>query len=168
MSHITERIAEFVFEELSTLEMTKAQRHVAQCAECREQVERFQQTLAILKTSPMLDPPRNIVFEVEKRRTQRMWTWVPAMAAIAALLLITVALLGRVHVQWQDSQMTIAFGELKQEPDADHTDLAAEIQRLQGHIAYLEERQTRAERDAVYTASTVQLLAHGQRVPTGD
>ena len=168
MSHISEKLAEFIFEELPGPEMAEARLHLTGCANCREQVHRFQQTLAILKTSPDVYPPRNIVFEVEKRRVSRFWALFPAAAAIAALLFITVALAGRVHIQWNDSQLTIAVGEIQQAPDADQGALAMEIQRLQGHIAYLEERQTRAERDAIYTASTVQLLARGQRLPSGD
>ena len=167
MSHLTERIAEFVFEELPAAEMAEATRHLTECASCREEVGRFQQTFAKLKAAPELDPPRNIVFEFGRPAVSRMWRWFPAAAAIAALLLITVALVGRVHLQWHDSQLTIAFGQITS-PSTDQDALAVEIQRLQGHLAYLEGRQQRVERDAIVTASTIELLARGQRPPSGD
>src|SRR5262245_15778118 len=111
MSHITEKLAEFVFEEMSAKEMADARQHMSECANCREQVERFQQTLTMLKTSPEIEPPRNVVFEFEKPVASRLWRWFPAAAAIAALLVMTVALANRVHVQWGHSQLTIAFGQ---------------------------------------------------------
>ena len=69
MSHITERLAEFIFEELPATEMAEARRHLAECANCRDQVNRFQQTISMLQTSPELEPPRNIVFEFQKPAT---------------------------------------------------------------------------------------------------
>src|SRR5215813_1529915 len=111
MSHIKELLPEFVFEELSDSEMAKARTHLAECVSCREELAHFQRTVATLKAVPDLEPPRNVVFEFEKPASKRFWRWFPATAAIAALLLITVALIGRVHFQWRDSQLTIAFGQ---------------------------------------------------------
>src|SRR3954462_3585587 len=100
MSHVNEKVAEFVFGELPAGEMAEAKRHLALCSDCRLQVEQFQQTHAMLKTSPDLDAPRHIVFDFEKPRVRRMWRWLPAGVAVAALLVMAVALAGRVHVQW--------------------------------------------------------------------
>jgi predicted anti-sigma-YlaC factor YlaD len=167
MSHLTEKLAEFVFEELPEPEMAEAKRHLTECASCREQVERFQQTFLKLKVAPDVELPRNIVFDFERPAKSRVWRWFPAAAAIAALLLITIALAGRVHIQWHDSQLTIAFGEITA-PSTDQDALEVEIQRLQGHVAYLESRQQVFERDAILTASTIELLARGQRPSSGD
>src|SRR5262245_41828246 len=168
MSHITEKLAEFIFEELPPLEMAEARRHVAECSDCRQQLARFDQTLAVLKAAPDLEPPRNIVFEFDKPAITRMWRWFPAVAALAAVLLMTIALAGRVHVQWRDSQLTIAFGQTIPAVDPNQAALAEQIQRLQGHLAYLEDRQQRVESDTIATASQIQLLARGQRTPSGD
>jgi len=168
MSHITEKLAEFIFEELPPPEMAEARRHVAECAYCREQLARFEQTLAMLKAAPDLEPPRDIVFEFDKPVMTRLWRWFPAVAALAAILLVTIALAGRVHIQWRDSQVTIAFGQNIPAVDPNQAALTAEIQRLQGHLAYLEDRQQRVESDTIATASQIQLLARGQRTPPGD
>src|SRR5271166_5307345 len=107
MSHLGEKLAEFVFEELSIPEMAQARRHVAECLDCREHVEQFQMTHAMLKASPDVDPPRNIVFEFDKPRLSWWRRWAPAVAA-AALVLMTITMAGRVHIQWRDAQLTIA------------------------------------------------------------
>jgi len=168
MSHVTERLAEFIFEELPASEMAEARRHLGDCANCREQVERFQQTLAMLKTSPDLDPPRNIVFEFEKPAASRLWRWFPAGVAVAALLLVTIALAGRTHVQWHDSQLTIAFGQAVAPAPTQTPELATEIQNMKASLAYLEARQNDVERSTIVIAAAVHPAAQGQRSPTGD
>src|SRR5436190_23006614 len=124
MSHLTEKISEFVFEELPKSEMAEARKHLNECADCREQVENFQQTFMKLKAAPELEPPRNIVFDFEQPAARRVWRWFPAAVAVAALLLVTIALAGRVHVQWHDSELTIAFGQSRP-TSTDQEDLAA-------------------------------------------
>src|SRR5262249_46298876 len=156
--HISEKLAEFIFEELPAAEMEEARRHLSGCADCREHVARFQQTLATLRTAPDLEPPRNVGFEFEKPAAARIWRWLPAGVALAAVLLWTMAAPGLVTIQWRDSQLTIAFGQIMPPPDTGQAALAAEIQRLQGHVAYLENRQQRVERDSLATASEIQLL----------
>ena len=168
MSHVTEKIAEFIFQELPAPELAAAKQHLAECPTCREQVDRFQQTLTMLKTSPDAEPPRNLVFEFEKP-VSRMWRWLPASVAIAALLLVTIALAGRVHIQWRDSQLTIAFGQAISPAQTDQAaELATEIQRMKGHMAYLEGRQQAVERDTIAIAATIQPAARTPRSPTGD
>src|SRR5207237_6482796 len=102
MSHLNDRIADFVFEELSTGEMAEADRHIAECSDCRTQVEGFQRTHQLLKTSPDIDPPRNIVFEFERpvrRAAGSFWRWLAPLAATAALVM-GVAIAAPIHVQW--------------------------------------------------------------------
>jgi predicted anti-sigma-YlaC factor YlaD len=147
--------------------MGEATRHIAECSNCREQVERFQQTLAMLRTAPEPEPPRDIVFEFEKPR--RLWKWLPAAAMTAALLIVTIALAGRVHMQWHDSQVTIAFGQTAPAPQVDQTAaLATELERLKGHVAFLEGRQEAVERNTVAIATTIEPLTRTLRAPTGD
>src|SRR5436190_23660522 len=100
MTHLTDKIAEFVFGELSASEMTEGQRHLAQCPDCRQQVERFQGTYAMLKTSPDTEPPRRVLFEFEKRPTSAwIWRWLAPMATSAAVAVAIVTLTPRPQPQ---------------------------------------------------------------------
>src|SRR4029077_9201169 len=92
-------------------EMSESRRHLAECAECKLEVETFQRTHMMLKASPDVDPPRNIVFEFEKpvRRAASFWKWLAPLAATAVLILGLV-IAGPIHVQWHESQITISFG----------------------------------------------------------
>ena len=101
-SHLSERIAEFVFEELSTAEMAEGKRHLAECSDCRMQVEDFRRTHAFLKTSPDVEPPRRIIFEIEKPRfAPWAWRWLAPMAASAAVAFAVVTLTPRPQPQPQ-------------------------------------------------------------------
>jgi anti-sigma factor RsiW len=169
MSHVTEKLAEFIFEELPAPEMAEARRHLSECATCREQVNRFQQTLTMLKAAPELEPPRNIVFEFEKPVANRFWRWLPAAAAVAAIVVLAIAMAGGVHVDWRDSQLTIAFGQTVPPAQTDQAaELATEIQRMKGYLAYLEGRQQKSERDTMEIASRLQPIARAQASPSGD
>ena len=109
MRHLGERIADYVFQELSTHEMAAAKSHVQECADCRNEVERFQRTHSLLKATPDVDPPRSIVFEFDRPAPNRLWRWLAPMTA-AAVLLLAVAIAAPVQIRWADSQVTIAFG----------------------------------------------------------
>lgn len=100
MSHLTDRLAEFVLGELSSPEMTEARRHLNDCPDCRARLNEFQQTYAMLKTSPDVEPPRRIIFEVEKPRlVPWIWRWLAPMAASAAVALAVVSLAPRPEPQ---------------------------------------------------------------------
>ena len=157
MSHLNERIADYVFEELSSGEMAEAGRHIAECSDCRTQVENFQRTHKMLKTSPDVDPPRNIVFEFEKpvRHTAgSFWRWLAPVSAAAALV-VGIAVAAPLHVQWRESQLTITFGAASQ--PADIVTLEHDVQQLQGAIFYLKSVQEQTNRDTMM--NTVQLVA---------
>src|SRR5687767_15094157 len=109
MTHLGERITDYIFGELTAVEMVEAQRHIAACADCHKQVEHFELTRAMLQTSPDVEPPRRIAFEVEKRRTSDLWRWL-VPAGVAAAILLVVLLAAPMQIQWNDSQVTIAFG----------------------------------------------------------
>jgi hypothetical protein len=115
MSHLSQKIAEFVLGELSPTDAADAQQHLAGCSDCRIEVEAFRRTHLYLKTSIDAEPPRRIIFEAEKRSI--MWRWlVPIGAAAAVVLAAWIA--APVHVRWTDSQITIAFGQVPEVPPA--------------------------------------------------
>ena len=122
----------------------------------------------MVKVLPDVDPPRSIVFEFEKPPVSRLWRWLVPAAAAISLFIIAIVLAGNIHVQWRDSQLTIAFGQIITPAETDQAALAMEIQRLQGQLAYLEDRQQKIERDSVATASTISLLAQSRRPRSGD
>src|SRR5688500_2105763 len=97
MAHLNDRLAEFFYGELPVSEMTDARRHVAECAECRGQVEQFERTHLALKALPDLDPPRQIIIAPsETRPAWAIFDWrvfAPLSTAAAALVIaIFVAL----------------------------------------------------------------------------
>ena len=111
MKHLGERITDYVFGELSASEMAEVKSHLLQCADCTKEVDQFQRTHSVLKASPDVNPPRSMVFEFEKPGMNRFWRWVAPIAA-AAVLVIGVALTAPVQIQWEGSQLTIAFGKI--------------------------------------------------------
>jgi hypothetical protein len=111
MSHWSEKAAEFVLGELSATEMAEARRHLAECANCRGDIEQFQRTHALLKTSPDVEPPRRIVFEAE--RPSFSWRWAVPLATAAAVV-IAVLVSAPIDIRWSDSQVTIALGTVPQ------------------------------------------------------
>jgi hypothetical protein len=182
MTHLTEKVAEFVFGELSPSEMAEGQRHLAQCSECRQQVDQFQNTYAMLKASPDAEPPRRILFEFEKRQAAGwVWRWLGPMAASAAVALAIVTLTPRPqpqvieHVSKQEVAAatpapTPAPGaqqinyqqviddlrtELKERDVAE----GKEFQRVRGQMALLEAYQQSMDRDIAESKSAMQYLA---------
>ena len=162
MSHLGERITDYVFEELSPAEMAEARTHVAQCGECRMAVEHFQRTRLLLQSAPDVDPPRSAAL-VFGKRPGRTWTWrwIAPMSA-AAVLVLVVALFVPVQVQYRNSQFTIAFGKPQpsqpKQPSAE-TQNAEAIQQLQDQVKFLKGLQDGQQREIYATAAYVQQLA---------
>ena len=108
MTHLGERITDFVFGELSASEMEEARRHVAECVECRADVLQFENTRSMLRASPDVEPPRRIVFEVEKPRVA--WRWL-APIGVAAAVILAVLVAPPMQISFHDSQFTMTFGK---------------------------------------------------------
>jgi hypothetical protein len=128
-------------------EAAEAAAHLRECAVCSQQVHQFSLTHALLKTSPDVEPPRQIVFEAEKKASAAWWVWrwlAPAGSAVAASI-ITVLLMA---------------------PPAAVSAHSDEIQRLRSELAYWESQQRATQREMMDNARTLQMLA--QRLPNGD
>ncbi len=113
MSHLEDRLAEFVFEELSAGEMETARQHVARCMECQGRVAEFRGVRDWLGQSPDVDVPRRTVFvpEAPRKRFPSGWglAWtVPT--GLAAAVLLAVVWAGPFQLDWDDAGLRIAFG----------------------------------------------------------
>ena len=180
MSHLSNKLAEFIFEELSASDMAEAKRHVAECSDCREQVEQFQRTHAMLRALPDLDPPRHVIFAPPERLSWlRRFQWrlaVPVSAAVALIIAILIALSPNPApvivsvpapappaVQAQNVDYDRIIGELRQSErvwlagELDKRD--KEIQRLRGELAYYDYLQRTVLKETWDNASSIQLLA---------
>ena len=115
MKHLGERIVDFVFKELSPAEMLEAQRHVAECTVCRQEVEQFQNTSSILRAAGSVEPPRRLIFEAEKPKRTWISRWAAPLSAAAAILLVVFWAIP-VQVQRDGSRLTIAFGAAPIQP----------------------------------------------------
>lgn len=154
--HLNEKLAEYVYEELPSAEMAEARRHVAGCAECGERVKEFQRIHHALKAMPDVDLPRRVVIQPAKAARTRTFLpvrWLAPVGAAAALVL-ALAVVGPIHAEWHDSQLTIALGRVASPNVApaaavvsaqpiDYKRLAAEV-RAQ-NAAYLQEELVRLE-----------------------
>jgi hypothetical protein len=112
--HLNEKLAEYVYEDLSPAEMAEARRHLAGCAECGARVEEFQRIHHALKAMPDVDPPRRVVIAPAKAARTRAFLpvrWLAPVGAAVALVL-ALAVVGPIHAEWHDSQLTIAFGKV--------------------------------------------------------
>jgi hypothetical protein len=118
MSHLEDRLAEFVYEELPASEMEDARRHVGQCPECQARVSDFEKIRHTLEELPDVEIPRRVVFVPSN---DSVWSnflsprWLVPMATAAALVLALV-LVGPIDVDWQESGVVIAFGEVVSPP----------------------------------------------------
>jgi hypothetical protein len=182
MRHVTDKIAEFVFADLSETEMAETKRHLSQCLDCRQQVEQFETTRMMLETSPDVEPPRRIMFEFEKPRVAAwMSRWLAPMAASAAVAFAVVhftppqqpQVIERIVTQPAaqpsaqpiDYQMIInelraseqvwLANELKKQ-DTSHS---RELQRVRTELAVLDGYQRASEREILDNSSSIQLLA---------
>jgi anti-sigma factor RsiW len=102
----------YALAELSAAETAEHERHARTCERCRAELARYQATVAGLRSLPMVEPPRRIVFAPEPAEPepwwQRMWQSGPqlgfASAAVLALAIVSHGLLARVPVTPAPSQ----------------------------------------------------------------
>ena len=114
MSHLEDRLAEFVFEELPSPEMDKARRHVAQCLECQGRITGFQRVRESLERIPDVDVPRRVVFVESEPSAKRGWLpggWLVPIGAAAALVLAVLAYVP-MQMDFRDGGVTVAFGNM--------------------------------------------------------
>ena len=184
MTHINDKIAEFVFEELSKRDMAEAKGHLTECSACREQVEQFRSTYTMLKTSPDLNPPRPTVFEFEKTAAHSwIWRWLGPMAASAAVALAVVSFAPRPQIverviqqpapqtttqaatqpvdyqriinELRPAEQAWLETELKKR-DAEHT---AQLQSVRADVASIYLEQQRLQRETWENGGSIQKLA---------
>ncbi len=180
MSHLGENIAAFVFDEMPTAERIEAQRHLEQCADCRDKVGKFEQTKAILRMSLDVDPPRQTIFEVSRpARISWAWRWLAPMGSAVAASIVTAMFMTPGQPAAVPASAPVVAASLpvveqpSARPTADYERLQAwavelekkqsaemrEIQRVRGDVDLLARQQLAAQRDAMETKSWTQQLA---------
>ena len=116
MSHLEDRLAEFVCEELTGPEMATARQHVAQCLECQGRVAGFRKVQHSLEQLPDVEVPRRMVFVPSETQSKRRWAplrWgIPS--AIAVALVLTVLLGGSFRFERNDSGFVFALGPVSE------------------------------------------------------
>jgi hypothetical protein len=156
MAHLDDKVAEFYYGELPASEMAGARRHVAECAECRGHVEKFERTHLAVSQSADFDPPRHVIFAP---REQRSWWSVldwrvlaPLSTAVAALVIaVLVAISMAPDREWMANELAKRDREILQ---------------LQGQLAYYESYQRAVLTKTYENSSSIQLLA--QRTQSQD
>jgi anti-sigma factor RsiW len=164
MSHLGERIADYLVGEMTESEAVEASEHLRQCSDCSKQVDAFKRTLAMLQSVPDREPPRPLVFEVEQAKPSMAWLWrwaSPAVAAVAASIL-TVMLMSPSSAEPSRDQAWLA-AQLQKRDQAHIEDL----QRLQSALAYLGKQQQLTTNNSLETARNIQLFLAGKQ-PSGD
>jgi hypothetical protein len=192
MAHLNDKLADFFYEELPASEMVEARRHVAECGECRTQLQLFEKTHLALKALPEAEPPRRVVFTPAARPARwGVLDWrffAPMAAAVAALVLavmparspapapvpvaVTAPASGPVVPQAQPQNIDYdrIVDQVRQADRAWFADQLAkrdrEIRQLEGQLAYYESYQRTIVKETMENASSIQLLA--QRTSSQD
>jgi hypothetical protein len=192
MAHLNERLADFFYEELPATEMVEARRHVAECGECRVQVQLFERTHLALKSSPDVEPPRRVVFAPPERTARWAvldWRFLAPMAtAFAALVLaimpasspaptvapVAVTAPASAPVVQPVATPAVDYDrivdQVRQSERAWFQEQLAkrdrEIRQLEGQLAYYESYQRTVMKETWENASSIQLLA--QRASSRD
>jgi len=193
MAHLNDKLADFFYEELPAAEMVEARRHVAECGECRTQVQLFERTHLALRSLPEAEPPRRVIFAGPERAARWAvldWRFLAPMAtAVAALVMavmpasspapapVPVAVTAPVSaapVVTPAATQTIDYDhivdQVRQSERAWFMDQLAkrdrDIRQLEGQLAYYESYQRTVMKETWENASNIQLLA--QRTASRD
>src|SRR5262245_34362311 len=185
MSHLNDKLADFFYEELPATEMVEARRHVAECADCRAQVQLFERTHLAVKSLPDAELPRRVAFAEPERRVAwgvLDWRCLAPMAAAAAALVLAIMphtspvpaptpvavtapapVVPAPVVQPQPIDYDRIADQVR---ESDRVWLASElakrdkeIRQLQGQLAYYESYQRTVMKETLENASHIQLLA---------
>jgi len=185
MAHLNDKLADFFYEELPATEMVEARRHVAECGECRAQVQLFERTHLALKMSPDAELPRRVVFAQPERAARWAvldWRFLAPMATAFAALVVAimpasstvptpapVAVTAPVPaaVVTPTATPTIDYDriadQVRQSERAWFQDQLAkrdrEIRQLEGQLTYYESYQRTVMKETWENASSIQLLA---------
>jgi hypothetical protein len=187
MAHLNDKVADFFYEELPATEMVQARSHVAECADCRAQVQLFERTHLSLKSLRDVEPPRRVVFAAPERRVAwgvLDWRFLaPMAAAVAALVIAIMPAFSHAPASTPvpvavtaPAPVSPASGVQPQPIDydriadqvrqSDRVWLAreldkrdTEIRQLQGQLAYYESYQRTVMKETWENASSIQLLA---------
>jgi len=185
MAHLNDKLADFFYEELPATEMVEARRHVAECGECRAQVQLFERTHLALKMSPDAELPRRVVFAQPERAARWAvldWRFLAPMATAFAALVVAimpasstvptpapVAVTAPVPAAVVTPTATPAIDydriadQVRQSERAWFQDQLAkrdrEIRQLEGQLTYYESYQRTVMKETWENASSIQLLA---------
>jgi hypothetical protein len=140
--NIQANIAPALLGDLPVEETARVNRHVAECAACAAEQQKFEQLFRQMDTARETEPPRHFfVYPEEKvgllqrlfRTPGRRWA---LAAGIAAILLASVTLSGRLWLRWDNGTFMLGLGtppaiqtqaELRQELESFRVALLSEL-----------------------------------------
>nr|MBC7246065.1 zf-HC2 domain-containing protein [Chloroflexota bacterium] len=92
-----EELSAFLDGQLSQRERQRVERHLKKCSACQRDLVSLQQTVALLRSTPVLKPPRSFFIPVSERakqkqaqRTRLVYGYLRAATAVATVLLVLV------------------------------------------------------------------------------
>lgn len=101
--HVTDRLAPFVDDELDPIERAQVAAHLASCTACREAHTRYQLAAQLMSALPRVSAPAHVWASIEsaldrtgtrQRRGAAWWSWRPAYALAAMLLIFSAVAAG--------------------------------------------------------------------------
>jgi anti-sigma factor RsiW len=92
-----DNLSPFLDGQLSARQRSRVERHLQECAACREELESVRQTVSLLRSAAVLRPPRSFLIgagEIAKQRQVRRrrlsYVYLQAATAVASVLLVLV------------------------------------------------------------------------------
>jgi hypothetical protein len=138
MSCSSAKVKDFFFGELDAEEHQAIEKHVAECAGCREDLNALALTRSVLLSVPEEEPPRRIAFVSDKvfepRWWQRLWASGPRLGFASACVLAAAIVVHGYAPATRDAPAAPAPAVAQ----IDHTQIDAEIAKA---VAAAEQRQ---------------------------